>query len=286
MLPSIIENLSFEAIFREKLSRFTQYMQGKIPGFKEPLPADPSYAVLSELSFSEVIIREKINQAAYTQLLRYTQELESIFDGQRRVGESYEDFRLRMRNRKHEASAAGSIEQYKALSFLFGEASRTVNGIEEKISVVDAYVESVKNPDSGERRIFIHVMPSSEEEDLKKLLLKAIEKGLSSERIRPALDEISVIEASITPYIVTGTLTLEPAYDDDYAQRLIENMKKAFHLQRKLGWAAATSWFAKELHAPGVRSVLLTSPVSDQPVEMNSYGRLELVALDIVRAKR
>jgi phage-related baseplate assembly protein len=265
-LPKIIESQEFKAIFADKLTRFTALCRESVTAdFKEPTAADPSWHHLVEISLTELIIREKINAAAYAQLIKLSNDLDFIFNGKIRPGESFEAYRDRMRGRKYEASSAGTIAMYKALTFLYGEATVGTGTEARTASVQDCYVQNV----AGD--ILIHVIVNSEATDLRNAVLGALTEAFKSERVKPALDSVSFRLATPVPITISGTISLMPGYGADYRGIIESQFRARFEAEKRLGWAPAVSWISKELHQTGVRSVVLRSPVSNIPVQPERY---------------
>jgi phage-related baseplate assembly protein len=265
-LPNVIDSPEYKAIFAEKMARFTALCRQSVAAdFPEPTAADPSWHHLAEISLTELMIREKINAAAYAQLIKLSGDLDFIFNGRIRSGESFEAYRERMRGRKYEASSAGTVAMYKALTFLHGEATIGIGSETRTASVQDCHVQNV----NGE--LLIHIIVNSDAQDLRALVLGNLTEAFKNERVKPALDVVSFRHATTVPINISGTISLMPGFGADY-RAIIENQFRArFEAEKRLGWAPAVSWISKELHQTGVRSVVLRSPVSNIPVQPERY---------------
>ncbi len=265
-LPKVIDSPEYKAILADKLARFTALCRQSVAAdFPEPTAADPSWHHLSEISLTELMIREKINAAAYAQLVKLSNDLDFIFNGKIRSGESFEAYRDRMRGRKYEASPAGTLAMYKALTFLYGEATIGAGSEARNASVQDCFVQNV----SGE--LLIHIIVNSEALDLRAAVLGNLTEAFRSERIKPALDVVSFRHATTVPINISGTISLMPGFGADYRGVIESRFRARFESEKRLGWAPAVSWISKELHQTGVRSVVLRSPVSNIPVQPERY---------------
>ncbi len=265
-LPKVIDSPEYKAIFAEKLGRFTAFCRQSVASdFPEPTAADPSWHHLSEISLTELMIREKINAAAYAQLIKLSNDLDFIFNGRIRVGESFEAYRDRMRGRKYEASSAGTVAMYKALTFLYGEATIGTGTDTRSASVQDCYVQNVNGD------LLIHIIVNSEASATANAVLAALSDAFKSERVKPALDSVSFKLATTVPITISGTVSLMPGYGADYRTTIENQFRARFEAEKRLGWAPAVSWISKELHQTGVRSVVLRSPVSNIPVQPERY---------------
>jgi phage-related baseplate assembly protein len=275
-LPKVIDSPEYKSILSDKLARFTALCREAVaPDFPEPTAADPSWHHLAEISLTELMIREKINAAAYAQLIKLSNDLDFIFNGKIRSGESFEAYRDRMRGRKYEASSAGTIAMYKALTFLHGEATIETGNEIRSASVQDCYVQNV----NGE--LLIHIMVNSDAQDLRNAVLVNLTESFKGERVKPALDSVSFKLATIVPITIGGTISLMPGYGADYRGVIESQFRARFEAEKRLGWAPAVSWISKELHQTGVRSVVLRSPVSNIPVQPERYPVISSLNLTI-----
>jgi phage-related baseplate assembly protein len=274
-LPKIIETPDFQRMLEENLDRFTGLAREKIPGFTRPTPADPAYHLLVEITLLRVIITEKTNAAAYAQLIKLSNDLEFIFKGKIRPGENYEAFRERMRGTRYQASTAGTVAMYKALAFLYGEATIGAGRDARSASVQDAYVQV------SQGAMLIHVMVNSDAADLKAAVISALTEAFKKETVKPALDSVTFRAALTTPFPIAGTISLLPGFGEDHKATIEKNFRARFDAERRLGWVPTVSWIIKELHQTGVRSVILRSPASNIPVQPERYAAISTLDLTV-----
>ncbi|MDQ3232506.1 MAG: hypothetical protein M3Q07_11845 [Pseudobdellovibrionaceae bacterium] len=277
-LPNIIETPDFQSKLRDTIQRFTAAYKKVYPDFTEPTPADPIYHLLVELVLISVIGTEKINHAAYAQLVKLSNEIEFIFKGKIRDGESYEAYRERMRGTKDLAAPAGTDAMYKALTFLFGEATLGTGDNGKSASVMDAFVQNV------EGELFIHALINSDAADLKKAVVDALTAAFRKENVKPALDKVTFLPANATPFVISAIVTLNPGYTADYQSTIEKNFRTRFEAHRKLGWVPTVSWIVKELHQPGVKSVIMRSPTTNITVQAERYALISKLELSVETA--
>ncbi|MDQ3234232.1 MAG: hypothetical protein M3Q07_20690 [Pseudobdellovibrionaceae bacterium] len=277
-LPQIIETPEFQAKLKATIDRFTKSYKVIVLDFEEPTPADPLYHILVELTLNDVIGIERTNAAAYAQLVKLSNEIEFIFKGKIRAGESYDAYRQRMRGTKDQASPAGTPAMYKALTFLYGEASIAGDTETRTASVVDAHVQAA----NGE--LLISVLVNSDAKDLKDAVVSALAKAFEKETVKPALDKVTFIEARSVSFNITAAISLSPGYTQAHKETIERNFREKFESQRKLGWAPTTSWIVRELHQHGVRSVILQAPVSNIPVQADRYAVISKLELAVEEA--
>ncbi|MDQ3234206.1 MAG: hypothetical protein M3Q07_20560 [Pseudobdellovibrionaceae bacterium] len=277
-LPKIIESPNFQKMLEENLDRFTALAREKIPSFTRPTPADPSYHLIVEITLLGVIITEKTNAAAYSQLIRLSNDLEFIFKGKIRQGENYEAFRERMRGTRYLASPSGTVAMYKALAFLYGEATIGSGRDARSAAVRDVFVQAVGGA------ILIHVLIAPDAADLKAAVISALTEAFKQETVKPALDSVTFKAALTTPFPIAATISLLPGFGEDHKVTIEKNFREKFEAQKRLGWAPTVSWIIKELHQTGVRSVILRSPVSNIPVQAERYAVISTLDLTVETA--
>lgn len=279
-LPTIVKPVSFEQTFQEKLNRFTENYQKEVPEFKTPTPADPLYHIIVEIALSELIGSERISQAGYAQLLKYSKDLEVLFKAQIEPDETYEEYVERMVNSLSLVSTAGTVAQYKALTYLFGRV-RYTEGKEDKIARVrGAFVES-----AGEGQLLIHLLTNTSRKDLNDKILESLREVFDGEKVRPVLDSVTFQMANSIPVSIQGTIYLKPGYTAAYKTTVEETLRRRWNDELALGWAPTTSWIVKELHQQGVKSVILTNPVTDTTVPSKQYASLALLELNYIETK-
>jgi phage-related baseplate assembly protein len=279
-LPTIVTPISFDETFQKKLRNFTENYQKEVPEFKTPTPADPLYHILVEVALSELIGSERISQAGYAQLLKYSKDLEVLFKAQIGPDETYEEYVERMVNSLSLVSTAGTVAQYKALTFLFGRV-RYEEGKESSLARVrGAYVEP-----AGEGQLLIHILTNTDRRDLNDKILKALTDTFDGETVKPVLDDVTFQMANSIPVSIQGTIYLKPGYTKDYKTTVEETLGRRWNEELALGWQPTTSWIVKELHQLGVKSVILTNPVTDTIVPNKQYASIRMLELNYVEAK-
>jgi phage-related baseplate assembly protein len=279
-LPTIVQPISFEKTFQEKLKNFTKNYQVEVPEFKTPTPADPLYHILVEIALSELIGSERIAQAGYAQLLKYSKDLELLFKAKIGPDETYEEFVERMVSSLSLVSTAGTVAQYKALTFLFGRVRYTENQEDKIARVRGAYVES-----AGEGQLLIHLLTNTDRKDLNNKILESLSDAFDGEKVKPVLDSVTFQMANDIPVSIQGTIYLKPGYTQDYKAVVEETLRKRWNEELALGWQPTTSWIVKELHLIGVKSVILTNPVTDTIVPSKQYASIKMLELNYIETK-
>lgn len=278
-LPTIVETISFEETFQKKLLSFTARYKARVPDFETPTPADPLYHIIIEIALSELIGAQRISQAGLSQLLRYSKDLEFLFKSKAQPGESYEEFAERMINSLSLVSTAGTVAQYKALTFVYGRISYE-EGEESKFAKVrGAYVEP-----AAAGQLLIHVLTNTDNTDLNAKILQTLTEIFAGEEVRPALDTVTFQLARAVEVPIQGVVFLKPGYTVEYQKTLEAAFRTSWEKEKVLGWQPTTSWVVKELHQTGVKSIKLSNPSTDTVIPPFQYASIQRIELEYVEA--
>lgn len=237
--PTVIEPLSFEALFARKLRTFLDID----PTFNALLESDPAIKLLEADSYDELILRARINDAARARLLAFAtssdlDQLGAFYGVTRLPGELDTPFRNRIRQAIMSRSAAGTEAQYR-----FAALSASTD-------VADAAVDS---PKGGEVRVSVlsalgDGTPSAD-------LLAAVEAVVQSKSVRALNDTVSVVGAEIIPFDVNATIYLTPTAPSAVFDGLPNLLRAEYLKVRALGYNVAGSWLISKLQAGGVQRV-------------------------------
>lgn len=243
--PTVVENLSFEAIFSEMLAD----LQTRDPIFTALLESDPAYKILEVAAYRELLIRQRINDAARQTMLAYatSSNLDQIgarYGVARRAGETDDSLRRQIQLSFEAYTTAGS------------EGSYVFHTLRASLQVKDVAVSS---PLPGD--VMVHVLSTDADGIPSAALLQAVTDTLTSEDVRPLTDRVTILPAEIRFFRVAATLHLYRGPDPDIVKSAAYSALNAYvssvHL---LGGEAALSGIYAALHQPGVRFVELSSP--------------------------
>ena len=268
--PAVIETLSFETIFTELQGEF----QSRYPDYSALLASDPAIKLLEVAAYREVLLRNRINEAAKASLLAFAtgsdlDHLAAFYGVTRLTDETDEALRLRTRQRIIGFANAGGAAHYRywALS-----ASPEVADVE------------VDSPEPG--RVRISVLAKGEEQTVSNAVLDAVRAVVLRDDIRVLTDTIEVVPAELITVTVHARLWL---YSDAPMETLsaIEAVF-AFTLAAcaGLGWDLTRSWIVGQLQRAGVHKVELLSPTTDIRVAANQAVRLLSLNLDFAGRER
>jgi phage-related baseplate assembly protein len=249
--PKIIEELSFGDVLDSLISDFCT----RNPAYTALLESDPVMIALECAAYREVLLRQRINEAAKATMLAYAtgtdlDNVAAFYGVQRLDGEQDDRLRFRAQLALESLTTAGSEKAY-----LFHALSASP----------DVKSASVSSPEPG--KILISVLPvekdEEEDENLPELTDIVLEY-VSSEDKRPLTDLVLVENAEIIEYEVNARVYLYfgPSMtitEDECRSSLDAYVAKC----NKIGNTVARSGIFDALHAEGVRKVELTSPAQD-----------------------
>ena len=266
--PNVVEALNYETILGERkaalIARYPADKQAEIAAVLA-LESEPLTKFLQESAYRELLLRQRINEAARAVMLAYAEgedleHIAALFGVQRLVikpadpiagtpaeMENDTDLRQRVQLAPQSFSVAGPEGAYRS-------HARAAHG-----RVLDA---SATSPEEGEVRVT--VLAREGDGTATPDLLAKVEAALRSEDIRPLTDYVTVQSAAILPYDVVAILHLFPGPDSSVvvaeALRRLAIYVEACH---RLGRVVARSGLDAALHVAGVERVELLYPAED-----------------------
>ena len=246
--PTIIEQLSFEDIFEELLVDF----KAKDPTYDALVESDPVIIALECAAYREMLLRNKINEAAKACMLAYATGTDldnhaAFYGITRQDGESDERLRYRTQLAAEALTTAGSEKAY-----LFHTLSA-----DQRVKSA-----SVQSPDPGE--VLITIMSTEDDGVASEELIETVENYLSSEDVRPLTDHVEVQAAEMVEYAITAQvhLYLSPSMSIT-EQECRDALDRYLAKNTTIGNMIARSGIFDALHTEGVQKVILTSPADD-----------------------
>lgn len=270
--PNVVEALSFETIFAAKI----QKLQELDPTFTALLESDPAYKILEACAYDEMMLRQRINDAARAVMLAYstgadldhqgallgTQRLEispanpGATPPVEAVMESDDDFRRRIQLSLEGFSVAGP------------EGAYIYHGLSADPAVLDI---SAVSPDPGE--VLITVLSRTADGAAGPALISAVAAAVSADDVRPLTDEVTVVSAEIVDFQVEAVLHM---YNGPDPQVVLEQAGAALDAYlssvRKIGYDITVSGLYAALHQPGVQHVELISPSATVTIGIHQAG--------------
>ncbi|MDX5526359.1 MULTISPECIES: baseplate J/gp47 family protein [unclassified Wolbachia] len=263
--PNIIEPLNFEEIF----SRMKEELVSRDESFTALIESDPAIKILEVAAWRELLLRQRINEAVKSNLLKFAggedlDRLAEFYGVEREKEEDDERFRKRIKARIVGSSTGGSKEHYR---FQALSADRRVK---------DALVES-KVPGSVEISILSTELSTngiaSEE------LLDIVRKRVTRDDIRVLTDTITVVGCNIIEIDIHSKISIKrPDIIETVKKRFIEK----FETTKRLGWSVTRAWIIANLFIEGVENVELIEPKEDVVVLGNECAILQSLNIELM----
>ncbi|MGL5028680.1 MAG: baseplate assembly protein [Wolbachia pipientis] len=261
--PNIIEPLNFEEIF----SRMKEELVSRDESFTALVESDPAIKILEIAAWRELLLRQRINEAVKSNLLKFAggedlDRLAEFYGVEREKEEDDERFRKRIKARIVGSSTGGSKEHYR------------FQALSADSRVKDALVES-KVPGSVEISILSTELSTngiaSEE------LLDIVGKQVTRDDIRVLTDTITVVGCNIIEIDIYSKISIKrPDIVETVKKKFIEK----FESTKRLGWSVTRSWIIANLFMEGVENVELIEPREDVVVLGNECAALGYVKLE------
>lgn len=271
--PSVVELLDFETIYSRRkahfLTLFSPEEQETIAARLE-LESDPMVKLLQENSYQELILRQRINDAARAVLLAHAtgtdlDNLAAFFGVERLPDERDSALRLRIQLSLHSLSVAGPVNAYR------------YHALSAHPDVLDA---SVSSPEPGTVRVT--VLPKLTAETPAAELLAIVEQALNAQDVRPLTDTVEVQAAHIHTFDVQATLHLHPGVPHDITLDAAQQaLSRYVTEQYVLGGAIHLSALYAALQQPGVRHAELLNPMAEIILESDSAPQCTDIILQV-----
>jgi phage-related baseplate assembly protein len=264
--PNIVEELSFETIFQAMLAD----LQDRDPTFTAIVASDPAYKILEVAAYRELLIRQRVNDAAKAVMLGYAtgsnlDQIAANFNTQRLVideGDSESAPPIPPTLESDSALRRRVQLSFEGLSVAGPASAYILHAMNSHADIKDVYVSS---PDPGE--VLVAILSREGDGTASSEIIDAVIEALN-EDVRPLTDSVSVQSAEIIEYDVTAVLTIYAGPDSDLilqtAQDSVQNYVSENH---KIGRDITLSGLYAALHVAGVQNVSLTSPEEDLEID-------------------
>jgi phage-related baseplate assembly protein len=261
--PQIIEELSFEEILlqmKEALvaidSEYTAY-----------LGSDPLMKLFEVAGYRELLLRQRINQAAKANLLAFAtgsdlDNLAAFYGITRKENESDEELRARTHAKIVGWSSAGSREAYK------------FHALNSDPCVKEANADS---PEPGLVRISI--LSKENGGVVSDDLLESVTKYMLREDIRMLTDTVEVVPCGLIEVNVRAKIILLNSTPPEILDTIRSSFILAFSKIAGLGVSISRAWIISNLFSNGVKDVELQTPAEDilvSEIECAKLGAVEL----------
>lgn len=268
--PGVVEPLDFETLFEARKARLlelTPAVDREALSETLALESEPLVLLLQENAYRELILRQRINDAARSVMLAFSggedlDHLAANFEVERLTiapgdpaatppvpptHESDRDLRLRAQRAFEGLSVAGPRAAYE------------FHALSADGRVADATATS---PAPAEARVTL--LSTEGDGTADQALIDLVQAALSAEDVRPLGDRLTVQSAAIVPYRVDAALFVYPGPEQapilDAARAALTTYVTA---QRRIGRDIRLSAIHAALHVEGVQRVELAAPAAD-----------------------
>lgn len=268
--PDVIEELDYESLLAERkttlISLYPEEQRDAI-AHTLTLESEPIVKLLEENAYRELLLRQRVNEAARAVMLAYSDDSdldmlaanlnterltivpadETTLPPTPAVMEHDDDLRLRAQQAFEGLSVAGPVGAYEY-------HGRSADG-----RVADVSVDS-----PAPACVTIAVLSREGNGTASEELLAIVAKALNGDDVRPVADRVTVKSAVIVPYQINATLYLYPGPEAEPIRQAAEAKLKAYiNAQHRLGRDIRLSAIYAALHVEGVQRVALASPAAD-----------------------
>jgi len=277
--PDVVEALDYETLLAERkatlISLYPADQQAAIARTLT-LESEPIVKLLQENAYREIILRQRVNEAARANMVAFATggDLDQlgVNNGVLRltitpaddaaipplpaVMESDDDFRLRVAGAFEGLSVAGPTGAYECHAKSADGRVADASAISPSPAVVTVTVLSREGNGTA---------PAD--------LLAVVDAALNDENVRPVADRVTVQSAAIVDYRVDATLFIYPGPEAEPIRVAAEARLAAFvSAQRRLGRDIRQSALYAALHVEGVQRVQLNAPAQDVVLDKTQAG--------------
>ncbi|MCU1717428.1 baseplate J/gp47 family protein [Pseudomonas sp. 5P_3.1_Bac2] len=277
--PDVVENLDYEVIYQQMLDDLLQRM----PELDALLESEPALKILQVAAYRELILRQRINDAAHAVMLPYArgkdlENLGALFGVTRllvtpadpsavppkpAVYEGDEELRYRIQLSLEGLSTAGPEGAYIFHAMSADGEVLDASAVSDKPGEVQITVLARTNPGT----------PSN-------ALLSLVNAAVNAEDVRPLTDLVSVKAAKIVEYKIEAVLYFFAGPDRGVIMQNAQNSAKTYaQTQHRLGLDVTLSGLYAALHQPGVQRVELISPKQNLVLDRQSASYCSAINL-------
>jgi phage-related baseplate assembly protein len=269
-MPQVVEVLDFEEILATRKSAVIELMpeeDREATAAMLELESEPAVKLLEENSYQEIVLRNRVNDAALAVMLPYSKkdDLDNLGANANvkrltvvaadptatpptaAVMEDDEAYRLRIQESSDGYSVAGPRSAYE-----FHARS------------ADGRVKDVRAISPAPCEIVIVVLSTAADGIAPADLLSVVLEAVNGEEVRPLGDLVTAQSATVEDYEVEATLYVAKGPEAPIALAAAQQNAAAISTPRRpLGFSIYRSAYIGALKVEGVVNVVLTSPAAD-----------------------
>ncbi|WP_413722720.1 baseplate assembly protein [Sodalis sp. RH24] len=268
--PLVVEALDYESLLTERkatlVSLYPEEEQAAVARTLT-LESEPIVKLLEENAYRELILRQRINEAAQAVMLAYANgaDLDQIaanFNVSRLTVQVADDAVVPPLAAVYEADIDLRLRTPQAFEGL--SVAGPTGAYEYHALSADGRVADASALSPSPACVTITVLSREGNGAAPADLLAVVEAALNDENVRPVADRVTVQSAVIVPYSINATLYLYPGPEAEPVRAAAEARLTAFITeQRRLGRDIRLSALYAALHVEGVQRVELAAPALD-----------------------
>lgn len=264
-IPQIIEELSLSEI----LEQMRKNLISLDSEFSAYLESDPLIKLMEVAAYRELLLRQRINQAAKANLLAFStgtdlDHLSAFYGITRKEAETDEELRSRTHAKIVGWSTAGSRDAY------------IFHALNSDSRVKEANADS---PEPGLVRISI--LSKENNGEVSEDLINSVNQYMQRDDIRVLTDTVQVVPCKLIDIDVRAKITLMSSTPAEILATIKSSFKSVFSKIASMGVSISRSWIISNLFLDGVKDVQLLFPTSDVEVSEVECARLIEVELTI-----
>lgn len=268
--PQVLETLDYETILANRKAAVLALLpqeQREAAAKVLSLESEPATKLLQENAYQELLLRNRVNDAARAVMLPFAIDadldqigantnvkrlvlVEADPDASPPVEEVREEndaYRLRIQEAPDALSTAGPRNAYEF-------HARSADG-----RVLDARAVS-----PAPCEVVVAVLATSTDWQAPPEVLQAVEDALSAEDVRPLGDLVTVVQGDVTDYVLEAVVYVEKRPEAPIAISAARaNAAAMANPARPLGYSVYRNAYVAALKVEGVRNVLIKSPAAD-----------------------
>lgn len=268
--PEVIEVLDYETIFEErKATLISLYPEDEQEAIARTLSleSDPIVKILQENAYREVILRQRVNEAAQAGMVAYA--IKNDLD-QLAANNNVERLTITPADDSQIPPAAAEMESDSDLrqripaAFEGMSVAGPTGAYEFHVMSADGRVADSSAISPAPAEVIVAVLARQGDGTASEDLLQAVSLALNDEAVRPVGDRLTVVSADIVYYSVDAVLFVYPGpATEPILAAAKAQLATYINAQRRLGRDIRRSAIYAALHVQGVQRVELSQPLAD-----------------------
>lgn len=275
-LPTIVEPLDFEVILSEMLASLIE----RFPAFSALVESDPAFVILEVAAWRELLLRQRINDAARGLTLAHASGTDLDL-----IGANFNVWRLLLDAGSDTTPARYELDKdYRRRIQLSFEGFTTAGSVKSyQFHALSAHgdVKDVSVSSASPGQVTINILSRRGSGAASAELIAAVDAVLSAEDKRPLTDHVIVASAAVVVYEIRAELVLYPGPDAQVVLQAAQAAIDAYTADHRLGLDIALSAIYASLQQPGVQQVNLLEPVNNIVIASNEAAHCQRISLTI-----